>query len=143
MKGKFCQNERKKGKMQQVKYFTPEEAKRTLPLVRRIIRDIINSGELMRTIASDIKGDVVDNPDIQQLAADINNFMTELEEIGCYYKDWNFTIGLVDFPSIIDGKDVMLCWRSDENDIKFYHDLESGYAGRKLIPEEYFYAKAV
>jgi hypothetical protein len=31
----------------------------------------------------------------------------------------------------------MLCWRSDEDEIKYYHDIEAGYSGRKLIPEEY------
>jgi hypothetical protein len=44
---------------------------------------------------------------------------------------------LVDFPSIIDGEDVSLCWRSDEDSIKFYHGIDQGYASRKLIPEEY------
>jgi hypothetical protein len=45
---------------------------------------------------------------------------------------------MVDFPAIIDGKDVLLCWKSDEEDITFYHEVEAGFAGRKLIPEKYF-----
>lgn len=124
--------------MKIVKYFTPEEARKTLPLVKRILRDIINSGETMRARAAEIQGNVIEDPEIQSIAAAINDYMAELEEIGCYYKDWNFTIGLVDFPSIIHGKEVMLCWRSDEDEIKYYHDMEAGYQGRKLIPEEYF-----
>jgi len=127
--------------MNYVKYFTPEEAKRTLPLVRRIVIDIINSGEMMRELAVRTKGDVTENPDIQTLAQKINTYMNELQDIGCYYKDWNFTIGLVDFPSKIDSKEVMLCWRSDEEEIRYYHEPEAGYAGRKLIPEEYFLVK--
>jgi len=71
------------------------------------------------------------------MADEINGFISELEEIGCFYKDWNFTIGLVDFPAVIDNREVMLCWKSDEDDIKFYHDIDSGYSGRKPIPEEY------
>ncbi|MGE5683105.1 MAG: DUF2203 domain-containing protein [Bacillota bacterium] len=134
-------NDYKSDTMKIVKYFTPEEAKKTLPLVKRIIRDIINSGEMMRSLAAQINGSVLDNPDIQAIAVDINKYIGELEEIGCYYKDWNFTIGLVDFPSIIEGKEVMLCWRSDEAEIRYYHDMESGYAARKRIPEEYFYSR--
>jgi hypothetical protein len=133
--------ELKSDTMKIIKFFTPEEAKRTLPLVKRIIRDIINSGEMMRTIASELNGSVIDDPEIQAIASNINGFITELEEIGCFYKDWNFTIGLVDFPSIIDGKEVMLCWRSDEPEIRYFHDMDSGYAGRKPIPEEYFFGK--
>lgn len=124
--------------MKTTKYFTPEEAKRTLPLVRRIIRDIINSGETMRSYAASMESGAEENQEVQLLAERISSYMAELEEIGCYYKDWNFTVGLVDFPSIIEGKEVMLCWRSDEEDIRYYHDVNAGYAGRKLIPDEYF-----
>jgi hypothetical protein len=63
--------------------------------------------------------------------------MKELEEIGCSYKDWSFELGLVDFPSIIDGKEVLLCWRSDEESVKYYHGLLEGFAGRKPIPDDY------
>ncbi|MCZ7615457.1 MAG: DUF2203 domain-containing protein [Ignavibacteriaceae bacterium] len=90
----------------------------------------------MRLIADDIGGEVEKDPRIQKLADNIDDFMKELEEIGCYFKDWNFQIGLVDFPSIINGKEVFLCWRSDEDDILYYHEVDTGFAGRKLIPPE-------
>jgi hypothetical protein len=41
--------------------------------------------------------------------------------------------GLIDFPAIINGKEVFLCWEQDEEDIEFWHDLESGYAGRERL----------
>jgi hypothetical protein len=127
--------------MKSAKYFTPVEAKRTLPLVRRIVCDIINAGNSMKSVAAKVKGNVLEDPEIQNIASDINNYMIELEEIGCFYKDWNFSIGLIDFPSIINNKEVMLCWRSDEDDVKYYHELDAGYYGRKLIPEEYYMHK--
>ncbi|MGE5457797.1 MAG: DUF2203 domain-containing protein [Methanococcaceae archaeon] len=126
--------------MKIIKFFTPEEARKTLPLVRRIVRDIINSGEAMRAKAATMNENIVDNPEIQTITATINQYIGELEEIGCFYKDWNFNIGLVDFPALIDNKNVMLCWRSDEQDIKYYHEVNAGYAGRKLIPDEYFFS---
>jgi len=43
----------------------------------------------------------------------------------------------VDFPSVINGEEVLLCWRSDEDDIKYFHRIEDGYSARQLIPEEY------
>jgi hypothetical protein len=122
--------------MTETKYFTPAEARKTLPLVKNIVKDILATTKEMRLLADDIEGRVENDPRIIKMAADVNGFISELEEIGCYYKDWNFTIGLVDFPAIINGKEVFLCWRSDEDDIKYYHDSESGYAGRRLIPEE-------
>lgn len=45
--------------------------------------------------------------------------------------------GLIDFPAMVDGEEVFLCWETEEDAIEYYHDLESGYAGRqKLGPTE-------
>ncbi len=122
----------------ETKYFTPAEARRTLPLVKKIVKDILDTSREMRLLAEELNGKVESDPDIQKLGADIESFLSELEEIGCFFKDWNFTLGLVDFPSVIDDTEVFLCWKSDEDDIRFYHDVQEGYAGRKPIPEEYF-----
>ena len=121
------------------KYFTVKEAQNTLPLVKKIVKDILDYTFQMRTIAESVTGNVEDNEEIQQMAKEVNGFMKELEEIGCYYKDWSFKIGLVDFPAIIDGEEVYLCWRSDEEEILYYHPVNEGYAGRKLIPGEYLH----
>ena len=123
------------------KYFTPSEAQKTLPLVKKIVKDILDTTKEMRLIAEDVDGKIESGNtwgQIQKMVGDVNGFIQELEEIGCLYKDWNFTIGLVDFPSVIEGKDVYLCWRSDEDEIKFYHGIEEGYSGRKPIPDDYF-----
>lgn len=120
------------------RYFTPEEAHRTLPLVRKIVEDILNTSREVRLITEDKDGVIESDPQVKKLVNDLNGFMAELEEIGCFYKDWNFSLGLVDFPAIIDGQEVFLCWRSDEDSIKYYHEIETGYAGRKPIPEEYY-----
>lgn len=122
----------------ETKYFSPSEAVRTLPLVKKIVYDILSDASELRIISSSLAVNVEDNPDVKRLTRNIEGYLKELEEIGCYFKDWNFQLGLVDFPSIIDGKEVMLCWRSDEEFIKFYHGADEGYVGRKPIPDEYF-----
>ena len=60
-----------------------------------------------------------------------NNFMHKIVEIGCEVK--GIREGLVDFPSIREGKEVYLCWRMPEKEILFWHDLNSGFAGRKPL----------
>lgn len=120
------------------KYFTPLEAQNTLPLVKKIVKDILDTSREMRLLAEELQDEYIKNDfRIKKMAEEINGFMAELEEIGCFYKDWNFTIGLVDFPAMFDNKEVMLCWKSDEDDIRFFHDVDAGYSGRKPIPEEY------
>ncbi|MDY0082678.1 MAG: DUF2203 domain-containing protein [Ignavibacteriaceae bacterium] len=122
----------------ETKYFTPAEARKTLPLVRNIVRDILQTTREMRLIADEVSEKVEDDERIKKLVTDVTGFLEELEEIGCYYKDTNFQTGLVDFPAVIDGEEVYLCWRSDEEDIKYYHKTDAGYAGRRLIPPQYF-----
>ena len=118
----------------ETKYFTPEEARNTLPLVKKIVKDILDSSFQVKTIVEQMGEEGRENPEVKKMIEDINYFLKELEEIGCYYKDWNFSTGLVDFPSIINDEEVYLCWRSDEEDVLFYHGINEGYAGRKRIP---------
>jgi hypothetical protein len=113
----------------ETKYFTPQDARKTLPLVKNIVRDILQATRDMRLIAEEINSGLVEDLRIKKLAAEVNGFLSELEEIGCFYKDTKFQIGLVDFPAMING---------DENDILYYHETDSGYSGRKLIPPQYF-----
>lgn len=121
----------------ETKYFTPTEARKTLPLVRQIVDDILKDGREIKLIAESHPGNVHELPEVQVLLKKIQGYIAELEEIGCFYKDWNFEYGLVDFPSIINDQEVFLCWRTDEETILYYHTMEEGYQGRELIPPEY------
>lgn len=117
------------------KYFTPQEANKRLPLVKQIVGDIIEKGKRVQAIMS-ASSDVDENDEVMQLQEEIEALMGELEQLGCFYKDWNFQIGLVDFPSRLNGQEVLLCWRSDEPIVRWYHPVDDGYSDRKLIPED-------
>lgn len=126
--------------METMKYFTPEEANRTLPLVRSIVADILRIGSQLRNRISDLVEKSEDPRSDESCIAfsdTLKELHAELEELGCEYKDWNFTIGLVDFPAIIEGREVLLCWRSDEEHITHYHGYVEGYAGRTILPAAY------
>jgi hypothetical protein len=122
--------------MNEIRYFTPLEANRTLPLVKRIVADIQASGRRLRQLAGELGSAAADDAEIKKLIASLNEFFEELEGIGCSYKDPNFALGLVDFPCVINGEEVLLCWRSDEPRVTHYHSPTEGYPGRKRIPDE-------
>lgn len=124
-----------------IKYFTPDEANKTLPLVKKIVQDILDYSSQLKVISESTIGDLEDNREASGLLSSVKGFMRELEQIGCHYKDWNFSVGLVDFPGIINGEEVYLCWKSDEEQIIYYHGINDGFRGRKLIPE-YILAEA-
>jgi hypothetical protein len=60
-----------------------------------------------------------------------NDLMRKIEDMGCEVK--GIREGLVDFPSLRDGREVYLCWRMPEKEILFWHDLNAGFTGRKPI----------
>jgi hypothetical protein len=115
--------------------FTPALANRTLPLVRRIVADLLTRGRELRQIAPrHSEPGVAARLDV--LGAEIEALVDELNRIGCDYKDFAFDKGLVDFPGEIAGKSVLLCWRSDEPRVAWYHAHDAGFAGRQPIPAE-------
>lgn len=107
--------------------FTPQEAQSALPLVKRIVADILET-------AGRIREREEDDPGLPRLQADLEENLRELETMGCYFKDWNFSVGLVDFPAEINGETVFLCWKSDEDSLGWYHSVEDGYQGRRPLP---------
>ena len=116
------------------KLFTPQEANHRLPLIKKIVTDILEKGQTLQAKVTTLKAGQP-SAECVALEEEIENLMKELENLGCFYKDWNFTVGLIDFPAVIHGQEVFLCWRSDESFLRWYHGIEEGFTGRKLIPE--------
>ncbi len=108
--------------------FTPMEAQSALPLVKRIVADILAAARQIRETDEN-------DASLPRLQADLEENLHELEAMGCYFKDWNFSVGLVDFPAEIEGETVFLCWRSDEDTLGWYHGIQDGYQGRRPLPQ--------
>ena len=124
--------------------FTVDHANRTLPLVRRIVEDIVREHRRWQEaiveldlLVSGVRADLPDpraitlEREIQAIARDIDAFQGELESLGIQLKDRR--IGLIDFPSEMDGRRVLLCWQLDESSVQYWHDENSGYAGRQPL----------
>jgi hypothetical protein len=124
--------------------FTVHHANRTLPLVRRIVEDIVRDHRAWQEAIVEldllVSGVRADLPDpratalerrIQAIARDIEQFQGELESLGIQLKDRR--IGLIDFPSEMDGRRVLLCWRLGESSVQYWHDEQTGYAGRQPL----------
>lgn len=54
-----------------------------------------------------------------------------IQRTGCMLK--SVDLGLIDFPAVINGEEVLLCWRVGEPEIMYYHEWDSGYAGRRRL----------
>lgn len=118
-----------------MKQFTPAEATRTLPLVRRIVADLLERGRELRALAQRPDPTPADEQRADELSTELDQLREELEALGCTFRSPDYAFGLVDFPGVIDGRLVCLCWRDDEPELRWYHEPDAGFAGRRPIPE--------
>ncbi len=125
-----------------MKTFSIEQANRSLPLVRRIVQDIVDEyarGQALvkrlETAAADPMRDAaaIDRlqRDIQSAGRTIDEYVRELTELGVEIK--GFDVGLVDFPGEIGGRSVYLCWRLGEPTVAHWHERDAGFAGRQPL----------
>ena len=129
-------------------YFTPDEANRTLPLVRRIVQDIVDEYERWKdglarfeaAVAQQHPGEAESSEAfalqrrVDDIAQRINSYIAELEQIGCVLK--GFDDGLVDFRGQLDGRDVWFCWKLGEPEVSHWHEIDEGFRGRRPIVTE-------
>ncbi|HXJ60522.1 MAG TPA: DUF2203 domain-containing protein [Verrucomicrobiae bacterium] len=123
------------------KHYTIEEARALLPQLRQWLAELSRSrqkvtqldqrlGQIV-SVGNDAGGNIV-NDWIRHLAA-IKRVLDQFKSREIQIKD--IDRGLVDFPAVLAGREVFLCWEKDEEDIEFWHDLDTGYAGRERLPE--------
>jgi hypothetical protein len=61
----------------------------------------------------------------------VRRILGEMTEAGIVVRDVDR--GLIDFPAVIDDREVYLCWELGEDEIAYWHDLESGFGGRRPL----------
>ena len=72
-------------------------------------------------------------PELRELVDELETLIHEIESCGGQFK--GLELGLVDFPSEIDGQVGLLCWQYGEKEITHWHPLESGFDGRQPLPK--------
>lgn len=134
----------------QYKLFTPEEANAALPLVRAIVGDlsrlcqeVIQRRQRLSFLLerrSRLEGDLYAEELAQveeELDHDVSRlqeYVGELRQLGAEPK--SPAEGLVDFPAMLDGRLVYLCWKLGEPEVLYWHELEAGFQGRQPLPEK-------
>ena len=127
------------GRPQLMKLFTVHEANALLPSVRLILAKIQRAHRKLSSYRDDARkaaeaaeqggGGVVDGVAYAEILHELTTQMSDLEALGVQLKDYER--GLVDFPSLRDGRVVLLCWQMGEGDeLEWWHDVDAGFAGR-------------
>jgi hypothetical protein len=130
------------------KYYTAEEANKALPLVTMIVTDIVRQCRVVEDLQQrlsrvkrDPKRPVKDvyseelaqsQAELEAEEAKLDSYMEELKRLGVELKGPD---GLCDFYSMMDGREVFLCWRLGEPEVSHWHELDAGFAGRRPLAE--------
>ena len=127
--------------------FTPDEANELLPEVRLLVERMVEAKRALDAaqaeadeVATRISGNggglpparlAEVNAGVNRRATELAGILEEIQELGLFVKDLD--TGLVDFPSVRDGHDVLLCWRLGEDEVAFWHGYDDGFAGRRPL----------
>jgi hypothetical protein len=130
------------------RYFTPSEANELLAKVRPLAESLVEHRQGMRRAAerrarltARIAGNGGDldpqepgelDEEFQRESHAVTQAGERLERLGVLVKDLDR--GLVDFPALHEGEEVLLCWQVGEVEVAYWHTLDEGYAGRKPLP---------
>jgi hypothetical protein len=130
-----------------VHYFTPDEANAALERVRPLAEQMVErrramlaaqarEEELGARVAGNGGGIDPGEPGraeaaVEEEARAIAELVDEIRSLGAQVKD--IDTGLLDFPSLRDGEEILLCWRVGEEDIRYWHTLDGGFAGRQPL----------
>lgn len=134
------------------RYFTLREAEGLIPALQEYLKAAIAAKERIGAIDGEMRelsarifmvGGMEVHPDRVarkklervMLMKSLQNAVEEIQSSGCVIKDLD--IGLLDFPALLDGVEVYLCWRLGETKIEWWHSTQEGYAGRRRIVDEF------
>lgn len=116
-------------------HFTIEEADALLPDIIPIVSECRRLKREVESIAAGCNYDICkldkQKADMRQRTAKLGDLLDQLEEMGVYVKDLD--IGLLDFPSTFEKRDVMLCWKLGERGVSHWHEMDEGFAWRREI----------
>lgn len=121
------------------KHYTREEARALLPQIREWLKHLAQVRKWLEDCDVKVQALLKGGADVGgELASNWVKFVAEFQKLMAEFREREIQVkdldrGLIDFPAIIAGREVFLCWELDEDDIEFWHELDTGYAGRERL----------
>jgi hypothetical protein len=123
------------------RHWTQEEANQLRPIVGATMRRLRAAREVLArdgfdtdfALLAESTGGAWPGAERARAAVEVTLGFEQLERLDVVVRD--LERGLVDFPALIDGREVYLCWLLDEPQVTHWHGIESGFAGRRRLPD--------
>ena len=121
------------------RHFTREEANALLPQLTAMLdrlreaKDELTDAEAHEALseAAPGNGGGEEGKQVGVAFLEVRRLLETIEQSGIVLRD--IDRGLVDFPAVLDGREVYLCWELGEDEVGYWHDLETGYGGREPL----------
>jgi hypothetical protein len=125
------------------RFFTVQEANALIPFLTERVRELRSLYDELRNTYKNRTfppQEVLSNGGMPvdghyfHLICNLQTVATEIDSKGCQIKD--LESGLIDFPTIWEGREVYLCWKLGESEVSFWHEVDAGFAGRQPLKRE-------
>jgi hypothetical protein len=124
------------------RFFTVEEARQLLPSLKELMGQVMvisHRLEEYREVVQELADSASSNTGGPEgtayldIVISLQSCLTQLQDTGCVLR--SLQDGLIDFPHLKQGREIYLCWKYGEEDIRFWHEVDEGFAGRTPLLE--------
>ncbi len=122
--------------------FTVREANELIPFLSNKLEELHRAHQKLEVWSENVpsqqeialSGGMLAEPRYVALLTRLQSLVDDICSAGCYLKD--LESGLVDFPTLWEGREVYLCWKLGESEVGHWHEIEAGFGGRRSLKSD-------
>jgi len=121
-------------------FYDIDEANARIPEMRDLLTMLREQREALIRLRNRSQEPEIDDEERRRIHLRMQGIVDQMQAAVARIDEWSITLrdiesGLIDFPALVNGRQVCLCWRLGEDDVEWWHELADGFAGRRRIGE--------
>ena len=121
-------------------FYDIDEANARIPQVRELLTQLRDERDALIRLRDRSQEPDADEEERRRIHLRMQGIVDQMQAAVVRIDDWSITLrdiqtGLIDFPALVNGRQVCLCWRLGEGEVEWWHELADGFAGRKHLTE--------
>ena len=121
-------------------FYDIDEANARIPQVRELLTQLRDERDALIRLRDRSQEPDADEEERRRIHLRMQGIVDQMQAAVVRIDDWSITLrdiqtGLIDFPALVNGRQVCLCWRLGEDEVEWWHELADGFAGRKHLTE--------
>ena len=121
-------------------FYDIDEANARIPHVRELLTQLRDERDALIRLRDRSQEPDADEDERRRIHLRMQGIVDQMQAAVVRIDDWSITLrdiqsGLIDFPALVNGRQVCLCWQLGEDEVEWWHELADGFAGRKHLTE--------